>query len=199
MEQVQRMKWNVLVNGSAFIGLVLTVLAFIYGIQTHIFTSQTAMETFLRRFGWFAPFIFIIFQAVQVVLPISPGGLGCVGGVLAFGAVQGFIYNYIGICIGSIAAFLLSRRYGINFVRNISKKETFDKYAGWLQKPGFEKAFAIAIFMPVAPDDFLCYLAGVSKIKFEKFIMIILLGKPCAIAAYSFGLTLIIKHLSALL
>jgi uncharacterized membrane protein YdjX (TVP38/TMEM64 family) len=198
MENVQRMKWNVLVNGSAFIGLVLTVIAVIYGIQSHIFTSQAALETFLKHFGWFAPLIFMIFQAVQVVIPISPGGLGCIGGILAFGAIQGFIYNYIGICIGSIAAFLLARRYGISFVQNMSKKDTFDKYAGWLQKPGFEKAFAIAIFMPVAPDDFLCYLAGVSKITFKKFVVIILLGKPLAIAAYSFGLNLIIQHLLVL-
>lgn len=81
------------------------------------------------------------------------------------------------------------------FCKEHVREKTFSKYVSWLQKPGFEKLFAAAIFMPIAPDDFLCYLAGVSKIKFKKFVVIILLGKPLAIAAYTFGLEFILRHL----
>ncbi|OOP74323.1 TVP38/TMEM64 family protein [Clostridium beijerinckii] len=199
MEYVQRSRWNILINGSTIAGLIITVLFFIYGIQTHLFTSQAALQGFLQYFGWFAPVIFIIFQAIQVVLPISPGSIGCVGGILIFGSVQGFIYNYIGICIGSMVAFLLSRRYGISYVNNISNKKTFNKYIGWLKKPSFERLFATAIFMPIAPDDFLCYMAGISKMKFKKFILIIILGKPFAIAMYSLMLNLIAQRILPLL
>ena len=110
MEYTHRTKWNILINGSTLVGLVITILFFVYGIQMNLFTSQIALQTFLQHFGWFAPIIFIIFQAIQVVLPISPGAVGCAFGVLIFGSIQGFIYNYIGICIGSIAAFLLARQ-----------------------------------------------------------------------------------------
>lgn len=199
MEYAQRRKWNILINGSTVVGLIITVLFFIYGVQMNLFTSQTALQIFLQHFGWFAPIIFIIFQAIQVVLPISPGSVGCAFGVLIFGSVQGFMYNYIGICIGSIAAFLLARRYGVNYVINISNKKNFDKYIGWLKKPSFERIFATAIFLPVAPDDFLCYIAGMSKIKFKKFVLIILLGKPFAIVMYSIMLNIIIQKLLPLL
>jgi len=195
MEHAQKTRGNNLINGSTFVGLVMTILFFIYGVQTHLFTSQAALQAFLQQFGWYAPVIFIIFQAIQVVLPISPGAIGCVGGILIFGSTQGFIYNYIGICIGSIAAFLLARQYGITYVKNMSNKKTFNKYIGWLEKPSFERVFATAIFMPVAPDDFLCYIAGVSKMKFKKFVLIILLGKPFAIAMYSLMLNLIVQKL----
>jgi len=199
MEYAQRTKSNILINGSTLVGLIITVLFFVYGVQMNLFTSQTALQTFLQRFGWFAPIIFIIFQAIQVVLPISPGAIGCVAGVLIFGSVQGFIYNYIGICIGSIAAFLLARQYGLNYVMNMSNKKVFNKYIGWLKKPSFERIFAIAIFLPVAPDDFLCYIAGVSKMKFKKFVLIILLGKPFAIVMYSLMLNIIVQKLLPLL
>lgn len=199
MEYIQRTKWNILINGSALIGIILTITFFVYGIQMNLFTSQAALQTFLQPFGWFAPIIFIIFQAVQVVLPISPGAIGCVGGVLIFGSVQGFIYNYIGICIGSIVAFLLARHYGLNYVVNMSNKKVFNKYISWLKKPSFERIFAIAIFLPVAPDDFLCYIAGISKMKFKKFVIIILLGKPFAIAMYSLILNIIVQKLLPLM
>lgn len=195
MEQLQNTRGKLLINISTFVGLILTILFFIYGIKTQIFTSQTALQTFLQQFGWFAPIIFIVFQAVQVVLPICPGAIGCIGGILIFGPVQGFIYNYIGICIGSIAAFLLARRYGINYVKNMGNKKTFNKYIRWIEKPGFDRLFTMAIFMPVAPDDFLCYIAGVSKITFKKFVTIILLGKPFAIAMYCFVLNLLVQKL----
>jgi uncharacterized membrane protein YdjX (TVP38/TMEM64 family) len=199
MEYIQRTKWNILINGSALIGIILTITFFVYGIQMNLFTSQAALQTFLQPFGWFAPIIFIIFQAVQVVLPISPGAIGCVGGVLIFGSIQGFIYNYIGICIGSIVAFLLARHYGLNYVMNMSNKKVFNKYISWLKKPSFERIFAIAIFLPVAPDDFLCYIAGLSKMKFKKFVIIILLGKPFAIAMYSLILNIIVQKLLPLM
>jgi Uncharacterized conserved protein len=199
MEYAQRTKWNMLINGSTLFGLIITILFFVYGVQMNLFTSQTALQKFLQQFGWFAPIIFMIFQAIQVVLPISPGAIGCVAGVLIFGSVQGFIYNYIGICIGSIAAFLLARKYGLKYVINMSSKKVFNKYIGWIKKPSFERIFAIAIFLPVAPDDFLCYIAGMSKMKFKKFVLIILLGKPLAILMYSIMLNIIAQNLLPLL
>ena len=96
-----------------------------------------------------------------------------------FGPVRGFLYNYVGICLGSVAAFLLSKRYGQPFVRSVAGERTYEKYAGWLEKGNrFDTFFALAIFFPVAPDDFLCYLAGLTRMSLKKFSAIIFLGKP---------------------
>ena len=50
---------------------------------------------------------FVALQAIQVVIPILPGSIGCLFGVIFFGPVMGFVYNYVGICGGSIWHFLL--------------------------------------------------------------------------------------------
>ncbi len=180
-------KW--ILNGCTVVGLALMALFVWYCWQQGIFQSQDALETFLGRFGIWAPLIFTAVQAVQVVLPILPGAVGCLAGVLIFGPVWGFVYNYIGISIGSICAFLLARRYGAPFVRSITSPKLYDKYIGWLEKGNrFDKFFAVAIFFPVAPDDFLCYLAGLTRMRLRKMAAIILLGKPFSIALYSLGL-----------
>lgn len=178
------------------VGLLATAAFIIYGVRSHIFTSQEALENFLAGFGLMAPLIFVVIQAVQVVIPILPGAIGCLGGVLIFGPVMGFVYNYIGISIGSICAFLLAKKYGRPLVDSIFNGKTYEKYLSWLDKGDkFTKAFAAAIFFPVAPDDLLCYLAGLTKMKTTTFTLIILLGKPCSIALYSLGLTGIMELL----
>lgn len=165
------------------------ILFLIYGLKTGIFYDAESLKRFITGFGMAGILVFVVFQAVQVVFPVLPGGIGCLGGVLIYGAYQGFLYNYIGICIGSVIAFLLARYYGKPLLQKLFSQELHEKYSKWVERGHFDTLFAVAIFMPVAPDDFLCYLAGTTKMSLQKFTAIILLGKPLAIAAYSFGLT----------
>lgn len=160
------------------------------------FTSVETLQKFIAGFGIWAPAAFILLQIIQVVVPIVPGAISCVAGILIFGNLMGFVYNYIGICIGSIIVFILSRRYGHLFVRKIIGQKNYDKFIHYLDDDNkFASIFPYAIFFPVAPDDILCYMAGLTKMKLEKFITVILLGKPASIAIYSMGLTVILQNI----
>ena len=52
---------------------------------------------------------------------------------------------------------------------------------------GLTPLLHLAIFFPVAPDDFLCYLAGLTRMSLKKFSAIIFLGKPASIAPVQSG------------
>lgn len=191
---------RIAVNILTAFGIIATVIFCIWGYREGVFTSTTAMEGLLSRAGVWAPMVFIGLQIVQVVIPIIPGSLGCAVGVLVFGPWYGFLYNYIGICIGSVLNFLLARRYGKPFVQSIIRTKTYDKYVGWLdQGDRFNKLFAIAIFLPAAPDDYLCMLAGLTKMSLRRFVVIILTCKPASIAAYSLGLAALMTWLAGFL
>ena len=69
----------------------------------------------------------------------------------------------------------------------------------WMENGVFDRFFAAAIFFPAAPDDLLCFLAGVTRMRFRKFLLIILLGKPLSIALYSMGLTVVFEQLLKLM
>lgn len=171
------------------LGVIAMTAFVVYGFRAGLFQDKKAMETFVQQGGIWGPVLFVLIQIVQVVIPIIPGGVSCAAGVILFGAWQGFFYNYIGIVIGSLINFYLARRYGQCFVKFFVKEETYDKYTKWLDKgKKFDKFFALAIFFPVAPDDFLCMLAGLTKMSWKKFSAIILLGKPASIALYSMAL-----------
>lgn len=187
MKQSNKTKW--IINIATVVGTILTIAFIIYGIKNNIFTSEEALSGFLTKVGIWGPIIFIIIQLVQVIIPIIPGGISCAVGVLVFGPYYGFVYNYLSICAGSIIVFLLARRFGMPFIRKLFKEETITKYEEWLDKGNkFDMFFALAILMPVAPDDFLCYFAGLTKMSLKKFTAIIILCKPATILAYSMGL-----------
>lgn len=193
---MEKQKTAIYLNLCTLLGLAGMIWFIWYGIQNRIFVSQEALELFLKPFGMLGPVLFILLQMVQVVIPILPGAIGCLGGVLIFGPLWGFVYNYIGISVGSILAFCLSRRYGRPFVYRMIGEKNYEKYIGWLNKgKGFDKAFAAAIFFPVAPDDLLCYIAGLTQMSLKKFMLIIFLGKPGSIFLYSLGLTGIMEIL----
>ena len=183
-----------LINLSSIIGILATITLLIYGYQAGIFSSAEQLSYMISQAGIWGPLIFIFIQIIQCVIPIIPGGLSCVAGIILFGPFYGFIYNYIGILLGSLINFILARHYGKPLIETIVSKKTYNKYISWLDRgKHFDKLFALAIFMPVAPDDFLCMLAGLTKMTYKKFITIIVLGKPASLLVYSLGLTTALK------
>lgn len=177
-------------------GLLVSIALCIWGWRLGIFSSQARLQSYIAGFGAAGAVVFILFQAAQVVVPVLPGGLGCLAGVLLFGAWKGFLYNYAGICAGSVLAFLVARSCGKPILRCFFSEKLLQKYETWTsEKDRFARLFALAIFMPVAPDDFLCYLAGTTEMTLSRFTAIILLGKPLAIGLYSMGLLTVFHRL----
>ena len=179
---------------TTILGTLFLIGLILYFLSQGYFTDSTKLQALLNQTGIFAPLLFILLQIFQVIIPIIPGGASSALGIVAFGPIWGFFYNYAGLVIGSILAFLLVKKYGKTFILKVCDQKTYDKYIGWLDKgKKFDRLFAAAIFFPCAPDDILCMIAGLTSMTLKKFSMIIILGKPLALIAYSFGLSEILK------
>lgn len=156
------------------------------------FTSVEDLQNYMRRFGIAAPLILTAFQAFQVVVPVLPGYLGCAAGAVAFGSATGFVCNYVGISFGSIIAYFLARRYGIDIVLAMFPEKQYEKWSKRLEKSRSYAWFLfVATLLPLFPDDFLCYFSGLINMNSRRFIWIIILGKPWCILAYSLAFGLI--------
>lgn len=189
-----------IVQAISLTGLVACIIFAIWGWKSGVLTSQEQLEALVRSCGAAGILLFVLFQAVQVVVPVLPGGLGCLAGVLLFGPLWGFVYNYVGICLGSLVVFAVARNCGKPLLSMLFSEKTIAKYSSWAEeKNRFARLFALAIFLPVAPDDFLCYLAGTTGMSWRRYTTIILLGKPFAIALYSLGLTMLWRNFIAML
>ena len=178
-----------LINTISIIGLAVSVVLTIYFINLGVFKDMNALRGLVGDNIILGPVIFILLQILQMVIQIIPGAISSAAGVLIFGPMMGFVYNYVGICVGSLIIFLLGRRYGKPFILSMVSDKTYNRYSGWLENQSrFDKLFALAIFLPVAPDDALCLMAGLTNISVKKYTAIILLAKPLSIFLYSMAL-----------
>ena len=179
-----KVKAKTIINITSILIILISIYLGYKGYKLGIFTSVASLQKFLQQYGIWAPLIFMILQIIQIIIPVIPGGITTAFGVVMFGPLWGFVYNYISICLGSVIVFLISRFFGKEVVLAIFGEENFKKY---------DKFFAWAILLPVAPDDFLCYFSGLTDMKLITFVKIIIFCKPPSIFIYSMGLVLGIK------
>ena len=136
--------------------LVLSGLFLLRGYLDGHFQSIESFRTYIGSFGLLAPVVLTIIQAIQVILPVLPGFLGCIVGAGMFGAMGGFWCNYIGISAGSLIAFFLARHFGSSLVRCMIPLEKYDSFVAWLnRRRSYTVILFLAILLPLAPDDFL--------------------------------------------
>ena len=150
------------------------------------FKSMDSLRTYLESYGGWGPLILTMIQALQVVLPVLPGFLGCIVSAAMFGAEGGFWINYIGISAGSLIAYWLARCFGSGLVRKMVPMEKYEGLVKWVnEKKSYTLVLFLAILLPLAPDDFLCYFSGLTSMPASRFTWVILLGKPWCILFYS--------------
>jgi len=142
--------------------------------------NQAELISFLSSFKEISFLIYILLIIIAIIIaPIHPFIFYVAGGIV-FGPYLSWALTMIGVTIGSSIVFKLSKRYGRSFVeRSVSKKNInrFDKVS--------DKYGSISIFLlrvnPLTSSDIWSYIAGLTKIKFWKFLMWTLLGLAPAI------------------
>lgn len=187
MRQIRQEKWiKQSAAGLLMILLLISVLFLWSAWRAGYFRSSEALRSYLESYGKAGPLVLTLIQALQVVLPVLPGFFGCFAGAALFGAAEGFWINYIGISAGSLVAFWLARRYGIGLVQKMVPMERYEKWTSWMNgKKLYSIILFLAILLPLAPDDFLCYFSGLIGMSAKKFTWIVILAKPWCILLYS--------------
>lgn len=178
---------KLIIQSVTAVGLLLSLyLFYLIKVNPDYFAVGGGFHDFLSSLGFWGPVCFILVQIIQVVYPVIPGGLTCIIGHVLFGPLYGFIYNFSGIFVGSVLSFLLARRFGETFVKSFVSQATYEKYIGHINRGKFfERFLAAAFVLPGFPDDFLCMVAGLSKMSLKKFSLITLISKPATLYLYT--------------
>lgn len=176
-----------LVQFLGIFSIALTVLFLVYLFKhMDILNDPDALTRALKGHLIIGSIGFLLLQIIQVVIPIIPGGVTTVVGFMAFGPILGFILNYVGIVIGSIILFLLTRRYGKPFILLFVDEKSFKHYEQKLASSTYETVFVLNMASPISPADILVMVTGLSRMSFKRFLYIILICKPISIVAFSY-------------
>lgn len=153
-----------------------------------IFASPQRLREWVNAWGYVAPVVFIGLQFLQVVLFVIPGEVAQAAGGYIFGMWAGVLYSVTGILIGSIFNFFLARLLGVPFVRAVFGAERLARFDNVLNSQRATVAFFLLFLIPGIPKDALCYVAGLSTIRFSLFMMVSTVGRlPGIIGSSALG------------
>lgn len=128
----------------------------------------------------------ILLPMLESFIPILPLFLFVAGNAAAYGFWLGFLYSWIGVCLGSAIVFLLVRRYGQKrFLNFLNRHTNTTRMLSWVERHGFGMLFLIYCF-PFTPSALVNVIGGLSRINKKTFFLALALGKLVMIAIVSF-------------
>jgi len=136
-----------------------------------------SVRNWLNSFGPWSPAVFVALQVLQVVVFVLPGEVTQIAGGWLFGLGLGSLLSLLGIAIGSSIAFGLTRWLGVGFVHRIAGPGTVAQFDSLMASPRFIGSLFLFFLIPGIPKDVLCYVAGLSRLKFVPFLLISCLAR----------------------
>lgn len=126
--------------------------------------------------GYRGALVFLGLQCLQVLVAPIPGQLMGLAGGYVFGFWKGFGLTMAGLGIGSFLAMSLARLLGKGWVRKAVPQEVMEKFDGLISRGGYG-AFFMVYLLPAMPDDAICFLAGLTKLKILPLLLLCLAGR----------------------
>ena len=153
-----------------------TVVFFLVFRSLGLLDPETLTET-LNSMGYWAHLMFIgMFLLQAMCLFMIPGNTTLfitAAGLLFDDFWPMFISCVIGVWLAGIALFFFGRYGGRRIVYWAFDKEKVDEKLEWLSTKG-AKMLPLFFLVPFMPNDMICMVCGISKLKFWKFLLIII-------------------------
>ena len=150
------------------------------------------MTEFIQSFGVVAPIVYVLMFAILPVF-FFPVPILAVAGGLAFGFVEGSLLTFLGASINCYVMFVISRRFGRDWVRNYLAKKMKPEQHARIFGVSDEKlmvSLVILRLIPLVPYNMINYGYGLTNISLTKYMIASVLGiVPGTIVFLNFGAT----------
>jgi uncharacterized membrane protein YdjX (TVP38/TMEM64 family) len=144
------------------------------------------MLNLMKQYRSFGPFPGILLPLLEAFIPILPLVIFVIANANAFGLWLGFLYSWLGACLGAMLVFLAVRKFGQKKVfAFLSKHPKVQKLMKWVERHGFGPIFLLVCF-PFTPSALVNIVAGLSKISLVQYVLAMFIGKMVMIFTISF-------------
>ncbi len=177
IQSKRNLKNKKVIYGYGIFILILLILTFIYRDELKlIYSNPETVKQFITAFGIFAPIILVLLLSIQVIIFVIPGPVFVVAGGYAFGTILGAFYSLIGIMLGSILVFYLSKKFGRPFVVKMVNKKDLDHFDVYFKKKGKFALFISRTIPILFPIDAVSFAVGLTSLSYKDYIIISFLG-----------------------
>jgi uncharacterized membrane protein YdjX (TVP38/TMEM64 family) len=121
------------------------------------------LQTFFRETGVWAPAVYVLFVAMEVIIAPIPGVMLYAPGGLIFGPWQGGLLALIGNVAGAGISCGLTRSLGLAWLQRIGSTRSFERIQSQLERRG-SWLIVLLRLNPLTSTDLVSYAAGFTRI-----------------------------------
>jgi uncharacterized membrane protein YdjX (TVP38/TMEM64 family) len=147
--------------------------------------SWKDMERWLQHYESLGPLPGIAAPMLEAFIPVLPLIAIIIANVNAYGLIGGALLSWVGVVLGAVSVFLLSRKFGSRVRSWVERKyPAAQKFIHWVETHGFTPIFLLAC-IPFTPSALVNIVSGMSKLPVHTFVTATILGKAIMISMVS--------------
>lgn len=179
-------KW--LKFGLVVLALVAASVGIYFGLRAAGITNVESLRALIAKCGAWGWIVFIaLFILASTFLCFVPGTSATfiAVSILLFGAWKGFVISTVSVFLASSLMFLIGNTLGEQVAGKIVGEESLHKAQNLLDMKS-KMLLPLMFVFPVFPDDALCMVAGMTKMKYWYFAVVALIFRTVGIATICF-------------
>lgn len=151
-------------------------------------TSVEGLRKIVSNFGVWGWLIFILlFVLSSTLLCFIPGTSATfiAVSIILFGAFKGFLISTLSVFLSSSLMFFIGNTFGEKVAIKLVGKDALEKAQNLLDLKS-KMLLPLMFLFPIFPDDALCLVAGMTKMKFWYFSIVVAIFRTIGIATICF-------------
>lgn len=151
-------------------------------------TTIDGIRELVSKAGAWGWIVFIaLFTTCSILLCFMPGTSATfiAVSILCFGALKGFVISTISVFIASSLMFLIGNTFGEKAAAKIVGKDSLEKAQNLIDVKS-KMLLPLMFLFPIFPDDALCMVAGMTKMRYWYFAIVVLIFRTVGIATICF-------------
>jgi uncharacterized membrane protein YdjX (TVP38/TMEM64 family) len=153
---------------------------------TQLASEREELKEMLASYGIKGVLIFISIQIIQVIIAAIPGEPVQIAGGYIFGVALGTVYSLIGITIGYLIVFAITRVLGYELVQLVVPVKQYNRLKSLINKRKSEAVIFLLFLIPGIPKDVLVYIAGLTPIRTLRFFITVTIARIPALIGSSY-------------
>lgn len=146
-----------------------------------------SLAVWIDSAGIWGPIVFMLLNTAQVLLAIIPGGPFEVAAGALFGPWIGTLMCDVAMTTGGMITFFFARKFGMKFIELFIDKKEIESVKFLHSNPKYTTLLFLFFLLPGTPKDVMCYLVGLTDIKWTTWLFINFVGRFPAILLSALG------------
>ena len=141
----------------------------------------------MQNLGAWGPVVFMALNIAQVLLAIIPGGPFEVAAGALFGPWLGTLMCDLAMTAGGMMTFFFVRKFGMKFIELFVDRKEIESVKFLHTNEKSTSLLFLFFLFPGTPKDLMCYVVGLTDIKWTSWLLINFAGRFPAILLSALG------------